>query len=110
MSNNNIQITIINDSRRQECEADCGIDWSSPEAMVLASQRIKDRFDDEIQLMYFDLSQEVTNPEPLEWSETIKNKDLSLPLLLVNGQLRISGRFDIRQLLDTIEVEIELGA
>jgi len=30
-------------------------------------------------------------------------------MLLINGQVRISGQFDIRQLLDTVEVEKELG-
>ncbi len=47
--------------------------------------------------------------DALEWKEIIKNKNLSLPLLLVNGQPRVSGEFDIRQLLDAIEVEIEIG-
>ena len=109
MAKHDIKITIINDSCRQECEAECGIDWSSPEAVALASQRIKDRFGDGVQLAYLDLSKAVANHDALEWSEVIKDKDLLLPLLLSNGQLRISGRFDIRQLLDTIEVEIEMG-
>ena len=109
MAKHDIKITIINDSRWQECEAECGIDWSSSEAMALASQRIKDRFGDGVQLAYLDLSKAVANHDALEWREVIKNKDLLLPLLLINGQLRISGRFDIRQLLDTIEVEIEMG-
>ncbi len=109
MAEHDIQITIINDSRRVECEAECGIDWSSPEALTLATRRIKDRFGDKIQLAYLDLSRGVDNDVTLKWSEVIKSKNLLLPLLLVNGQLRISGRFDIRQLLDTVEVEIELG-
>ena len=113
MKKDDIQITIINDSRLKECEAECGIDWSSPEAVTLASQRIKERFGDKrdkIKLGYLDLSKDATNPEALAWNETVKNKNLSFPLLLVNGQLRISGRFDIRQLLDVIEVETEIGA
>jgi len=109
LAEHDIQITIINDSRRVECEAECGIDWSSPEALTLATRRIKDRFGDKIQLAYLDLSRGVDNDVTLKWSEVIKSKNLLLPLLLVNGQLRISGRFDIRQLLDTVEVEIELG-
>jgi disulfide oxidoreductase YuzD len=112
LKKDDIQITIINDSRRQECEAECGIDWSSPEAVALASQRIKERFGDKrdrIELAYLDLSKDVTNPEGLAWNEAVKNRNLSFPLLLINGQLRISGRFDIRQLLDVIEVEIEIG-
>ena len=104
-----IQVNIINDSRWQGCEAECGIDWSSPEAIATANQRIKDRFGEKIQLAYLDLSKNVRNQDTLEWNEKIENKGLSLPLLLLNGQMRISGNFDIRQLLDTIEVELEMG-
>jgi len=104
-----IQITIIGDSSQGECDAGCGEYWSSPEALALAEQRIKDRFGDKIQLQYLDLPKAVPNHDALEWSEVIKNKNLLLPLLIINGQLRISGLFDICQLLDTIEVEIEIG-
>ena len=109
MSKNTIQITIVNDSRRVECEAECGIDWSSAEAVALATQRIKERFGDKIQLTYLDLSEAVASEDAQKWNEVIRDKNLSVPLLLVNGQIRISGNFDIRQLLDVIEVEIELG-
>ncbi|MFC1932239.1 DUF1462 family protein [Chloroflexota bacterium] len=110
MNEHDIQIVIVNDSKGEKCDAECGVDWSSAEAVALASQRIEDRFGDEIKLEYIDLSQATDNPFALELSQEIKNKNLSLPLLLINGQPRISGQFDIRQLLDTIEVEIELGA
>jgi hypothetical protein len=30
-------------------------------------------------------------------------------LLVLNGHLRISGNFDIRQMLDVIETELEIG-
>ncbi len=109
MIKHTIQTSIIDDSRQGKCDADCGEDWSSPETIALAKQRIKDRFGDKIQLQYLDLSQAILNHDTLEWNEVIKNKNLSLPLLLINGQLRISGLFDTHQLLDTIEAEIDIG-
>jgi hypothetical protein len=36
------------------------------------------------------------------------DKDLSLPLLIIDGQTRISGQFDIRQLIDAINAEVEI--
>ena len=110
MEKHDIKVTIINDSRQEECEVECGIDWSSPEAMALANQRVKERFGDKIQLVYLDMSKTGSSHDTLDWNELINNKNLSLPMLLINGQLRISGQFDIRQLLDVIEVETELGA
>ena len=102
-----IQGTIVDDSTGEKCDAHCGMDWSSAEAISLATERIKDRFGDRVQLEYLDLSKPVTN-HALELSQQVKNKNLSLPLLAINGQPRISGQFDIHQLMDAIEVEVEI--
>ena len=105
-----IRIIILNDNRKQECDAACGEDWSLPETIALASQRIKDRFGDRAKLEYIDLPGAPDNQQKLQWNRLIKKKNLSLPLLLVNGEPRISGQFDIRQLLDVVDAEIEIGA
>ena len=105
-----IQITVLDDSSREKCDAACGVDWSSAEALDLASQRMKDRFGEEVRLTYLDLAKAMANALTLKWKQAIKDKGLSLPLLLINGKFRISGEFDIRQLLDAIEAEIEIGA
>jgi disulfide oxidoreductase YuzD len=104
-----IQVTIVDDSKGEKCDAHCGVDWSSAEAITLANQRIKDRFGDKIQLEYLDLSKPIANRHVLELTQGIKNKDLSLPLLLINGKPRISGQFDIRLLLDAISADLELN-
>lgn len=110
LSKQTMKITIIDDSSLKKCNGDCGVDWSSAEATSLARQRIAERFGDKIKLVFHDLTQTTADAEALEWKETIKDKDLSVPLLLVNGKIRISGLFDIRQLMDTIEIEMEISA
>ena len=110
MSKHDIQIVIIDDSRAEKCDAECGFDWSSAEVIALASQQIKDRFGKEIQLEYIDLSRATANRHASELSREIKGKNLSFPLLTISGQPRISGQFDVRQLLDAIEAEMEIGA
>jgi len=104
-----IQVTIINDSRLPACEASCGLDWSSAEIRDLASQQIRVRFGENTQLEYFDIAEGKTGKETDEWNDTISTRNLSLPVLMVNGQPRISGQFDIRQLLDAIEADMEIG-
>ena len=104
----NIQVTIVDDITGEKCDAHCGMDWSSVEAMSLATERVKDRFGDRIQLGYLDLSSPITNHYAMELSQGIRSKNLSLPLLVIDGQLRISGQFDVRQLLDAIEAEVEI--
>jgi len=103
-----IQITIVDDSKGEKCNAHCGADWASTQVIDLASQRIKERFGDKIKLEYLDLTESTTNHHAVEFKQQVKAKNLSLPLLVINGELRISGQFDIRQLLDAIDAELEI--
>lgn len=109
MIKHTIQITIVDDSRGEECQINCGLDWSLAETMALASRQIKDRFGDMVQLEYLDLSKSATNRYATEFKQRLDNGNLSLPLLLVNGKSRISGQFDIRMLLDIVEAEAEIA-
>jgi len=92
----------------KECDASCGEDWSSIDTVEIARQRVKERFGDEIRLEYLDLTKATTDQQASKWRKHIRN--LSVPVLLINGEPRIAGQFSIRQLLDAIEAEIEIGA
>lgn len=104
-----MQITIVDDSKGNKCEANCGMDWSSAETVVRASRQMKDRFGEGIHVKYLDLSQQVTGNQAAELKRRVRDENLSLPLLLVNGKLRISGQFDIRLLLDIVDAEREIA-
>ncbi|MFC1900470.1 hypothetical protein ACFLYN_02640 [Chloroflexota bacterium] len=104
-----LKITILGGNTQDECDAGCGEDWSSQESITLAMGRIKERFGEDIPLEYIDISVTADDKDMGEWNEMIKSRNLSLPLLLLNGEPRISGQFDIRQLLDVIEIEREVG-
>src|SRR3989304_4347882 len=97
-----IQITVLDDRHAEECEAGCSIDWSLPESLALARQQAQERFGNKVKIDYLNISRTKAKPDMLRWREEIRNKNLLLPLLLINGQLRIAGPFDIRQLMDTI--------
>ena len=103
-----IQIVIVDNSKGEKCAARCGTDWTSAEVIALTRQRIEDGFGDKIQLEYLDLAEPMTNHRAPELNQTIRDKNLPLPLLVINGQPRISGQFDIRQLIDAISAEIEI--
>ncbi len=103
-----IQITIVDDTKGEKCDASCGVDWSSIEALALANQRVKDRFGDKTHLEYLDLSKPAANRRALALKQEVGNKNWSLPLLLINGEPRISGQFDIRLLLEVIDAEMEI--
>ncbi|UCB43551.1 MAG: DUF1462 family protein [Dehalococcoidales bacterium] len=110
MTEATVDIKIIDDTSRRDCDAACGTDWSSPEAINLASRQIRSRFGEEMQLEYVDLSRTIPDHAIARWQQTIRERSLSVPLLLINGQLRVAGQFDTRQIIDAIEAEIEMGA
>jgi disulfide oxidoreductase YuzD len=101
-----ITVTIVYDSEGIKCEAVCGLDWTSAETVATVKQRIKDRFGDIAKLEILDLSSD--DKRVPELKERIRKNNLSLPGLLVNNEVRISGEFDARQLMDAIEVEREI--
>ena len=103
-----IQITIVDDSQGEKCNSHCGVDWSSEEVIALASNRIKERFGERMKLNYLDLSKPMTGRHATELKQKIRKEKLPLPLLAINGQPRISGQFDIRQLLEAIDAEMEV--
>ncbi len=90
LTKDTINITIVDDSQRKECEAHCGEDWSSPETISLASRRIAERFDDKIEIEYLDLSKATASRQALELGQAVKNRNLSLPSLFINGEPRLS--------------------
>jgi len=105
-----IQITILDDSRRERCEAQCGVDWSSAEVMASANRQIEERFGDGVKLGYLDLSQLTTDHDhhASGLTRVSGSENLPLPLLIIDGVPRIAGQFDIRLLLEAIDTEVEI--
>ena len=103
-----VEINIIDDTSRSDCDINCGTDWSSQEAVALASQQIKSRFGMETRLEYIDLSRTTPDHQAAQWRQLISERSLPVPLLLIGGTLRIAGQFDTRQIIDAIEAEMEL--
>ena len=108
LAKNTIRIAIADDSTTPQCQARCGTDWSSPAAISLAYEQIKEKFGDRLTLEYLDMAQPTTNHYTLELKQQVRDRNLLLPLLMINGRHRISGQFDIRMLVDAIEAEIEI--
>ncbi len=99
-----IKATIFDDSRlpKGACGVSCGINWSVPESVEFARRQVRERFGGEVELEYIDVAGKTAGlPE-------VPDESLALPLLAVNGKVRIAGGFDVRQLIDAIDAEREL--
>ena len=108
MARKNIHILIIDDSNAEKCDSRCGVDWSLAQNLALARERSNERFGNQINVQYLDLSQPATNNRAQEWRRRVSQENLPLPLLVINGGVRISGQFDLRMLLDAIDAQREI--
>jgi len=101
-----VVVTIIDDPSVHRCEGNCAVDWSKPESLELAREKVAARFGGDARLEYVDLAT-AGNTDSLERLRDVAGG--SLPILVTNGRPRVFGEFDIRQILDVIEADIEAG-
>jgi hypothetical protein len=104
--NSKLKITIVDGNPAQVCPGNCVGDWSLPDALETARQRIHQRFGDRVELEYVDLPQAEDSENIRQIREAVK--DMTLPVLLAGGRPRIAGIFDMRQLFDVIEAGLEV--
>jgi len=108
MTEKTFTVEIVDDTSRRDCDADCGTDWSLPEMVALAGKQVEQRFGSAATIEYRDLSKGELDAGQLDMKRNIRERGLSVPLLLVNGHLRVAGQFDIRRIVDAIETEMEI--
>lgn len=104
-----VQVLILDSSQSGKCEARCGLDWSVPEEMKELKQSLHKLHSDTVQVEYFDLANAGVRRLYPEVVKRARQENLPLPLLVLNGKIRLSGYFDFRMLQDAIQAEMELG-
>jgi hypothetical protein len=103
---NKLRIIIADTCNSQVCAGNCGGDWSLPEALNTARQRISQRFGNQVELEYIDLLKVDDSEDIRKIREAVK--DMPMPVLLADDRPRIAGTFDMRQLIDVIEACLEV--
>lgn len=91
------------------CAESCGVNWLLSENQGEARERLRVKFGDRVKIEFFDLASLKMGKKGKEILDRVKTQNLLLPLLMVNGHLRISGFFDIRMLIDVIDAQGEMG-
>ncbi len=104
-----ISAIVLDDPARPSCEARCGLDLSSAEALASTAEALRRRFGSRVELQYRALDAAGAAAPP-GISRRLAAGELALPLLLINGRPRISGYFDLHALQEVIQAEIEMAA
>lgn len=91
------------------CAEACGMDWLSLENQQLARHSLEMRFGQKISVDFHNLAEPSAQAQFPQLLKQIEKERLYLPLLLIDGEVRINGHFDLRMLLDMVEAERELA-
>ena len=102
------KVTIIDDAGADKCDGHCGLEFSSPQVIEEVTELLGNIYGETVQLEYLDLSGPLATRLYPEMVERVRIEGLPLPLLLVNGNLRVSGYFDIHLLKSVIQAELEM--
>ncbi len=104
-SGDRLEIIIADQRGAETCTAGCGLDWSRPDSVILARDQIQARFKLAADIRYCDLSDPIARPGLKE-----RLQGHVYPVLVINNRVRVSGRFDMRMLLDAVDTELEIAA
>ncbi len=102
-----LQVLVIVDSSSPKCQAQCGADWSNAASQNELTSAMKGRFGEQVLASFIDLVGESTGELPAV-RRLRDSGQLAPPLILIDGEPRIEGYFDIRMALDVVEVALEM--
>lgn len=91
------------------CAEDCGVDWLKAENQQLAQRLVKQRFGEQVQLHFVNLHHPGERERYPQVLRRVAEENMFLPLLEINGEVKINGYFDMRMLTDMIEVAREVA-
>ena len=102
-----IRVTFFDDASGERCPAECGLDLASADTLQFITERLKDKYGEAVVVEYLDLA---TPPD--RYKETIsriRERNLPLPLIAINGVPRCSGGVDYRTLVEAIDTLREVS-
>ncbi|MDP2920081.1 MAG: hypothetical protein Q8O43_07690 [Dehalococcoidia bacterium] len=97
-----LNIEIVTDKNQPACAENCGTDWSQPEALANVREQLLKLFGNRVRLKHTIVSNAEDHRRRL-------GKSPGFPLLLANGEVRLSGQFDLRQVIDIAQTQLEMG-
>ena len=90
------------------CTEGCGTDWLVEENQRLAHEVVERAFGPGVSLRFVNLAEPAAQEANRELMERVRSEGLPLPALLINGEVKIAGYFDLRMLNDMIGAAREL--
>ncbi len=97
-----ISVTIFDDSSSEHCLG-CG------ERFELVIEHLKEKYGDEVAVEHLDLAEPAIRLQHQEVVNRVKESGLMLPLVAIDGVLRLCGGVEYRTIVEAIETHKEVG-
>ncbi|MBI4333701.1 MAG: hypothetical protein HY673_20755 [Chloroflexi bacterium] len=102
-----IEVTVLVDSAAPSCEGDCVMDWLKPENQAVARRELARKHGDGAAVDFVDIRASSPGAPRAGLVRQTLAGNPRFPALLLNGNPRIAGPFDLRMLLDMVETEMD---
>jgi disulfide oxidoreductase YuzD len=100
-----IKVTIFDDTGEAQC-AGCYQVARSLEEVTFAIAHLKGKYGKGVTVEYVDLADD---PENSDVIESIRSRNLPLPVVAINGVPRLAGNVEYRAIVEAIEAQREVG-
>ena len=90
------------------CTEGCGTDWLVEENQKLAQELVEKAFGTGVSLRFVNLAEPGAEDANHEIVEKVRTEGMVLPALVINGEVKIAGYFDLRMLNDMIDATSDL--
>ncbi len=107
MTSPKIQVTIIGDSAAASCEGECTTDWTKADNQETARAAVARRIGKDAAVEFLDAMTNAGDSRQMALIKRVRSEKLPFPVLMLNGNPRIDGPFDLRMLIDVIEAEMD---
>lgn len=98
-----IQVTIFDDRAAEHCPGGCG------DSLDFVTSYLKERYGETVEVEYLNLAQPAVRRRNRKILAQIEEQGLLLPLVALNGRLKLSGSVEYRAIVEAIETLKEVG-
>ncbi len=99
-----VRVTIFDHSKEEHCFGYCGVAWSLEE-IAFVTEHLKRKYGDAVEVEYIDIAGSKAPPEIID---RIRTHNLPLPVVAINGILKLSGCVEYRGIMEAIEAQREV--
>ncbi|TAK36869.1 MAG: hypothetical protein EPO21_01055 [Chloroflexota bacterium] len=100
-----MRLAILNDTSHRDGCTYCFDTWSTPEDITFIVGRLRERYGDQVTVEYVDVALHQPDADDARLVELARQQGLPLPIVAINGSIKLIGAADYRVIAEAIEAQ-----